>query len=514
MDCSKKSFQCHLCDRTFNRQFNFKRHIKTHDNPKPKKPFINNKPCSSEDDLQTLALKCVKQEVAANNDLVNIYSCHICGKTFNKKFNFKRHHLKMHSETTIYTVVKKNPKRVFPCLVCKEKYTTRFNLRRHTRRFHPTHKIVAKIKSEIESENEELNNHNDLLLNQAESLIKRHECKFSTTKPFENAQADSLLCKFGGVSQARMASNVTEEYLKKLTTLENLAPNSYRANFLRGPNGRTGNAYGGLLFAQTLLAGHLTTNPKFVPHSQHCFFILNVDSTGTVEYDVEHVRDGRSFATRFVTAKQNGKTAMSSQISFCVPEDTSIEHQIKMPIVAAPEELISVADFCKEKLELYHRGELELPTKTVQYFENTVKSAPENIFEVRNTDPMRYFGLKPVKSIEPYYFWVKPNCHISESSDHRFLIAYLTDMTLASAANRPHSSLGYVPSMVLSLDHTVHFHSFDYDVNQWLLYENFSTWASHGRAFSEGRLWTRDGKLIVSTSQESLNRTRGQKSSI
>lgn len=120
----------------------------------------------------------------------------------------------MHSETTIYTVVKKSnsmfkaafhlfmfvsdPKRVFPCLVCKEKYTTRFNLRRHTRRFHPTHKIVAKIKSEIESENEELNNHNDLLLNQAESLIKRHECKFSTTKPFENAQADSLLCKFGG----------------------------------------------------------------------------------------------------------------------------------------------------------------------------------------------------------------------------------------------------------------------------------------------------------------------------
>lgn len=53
-----------------------------------------------------------------------------------------------------------------------------------------------------------------------------------------------------------------------------------------------------------------------------------------------------------------------------------------MPKVPGPEELINVADFCKDKLEMYERGELELPTNTARYFENTVKSAPENIFEV------------------------------------------------------------------------------------------------------------------------------------
>jgi|EndMetStandDraft_8_1072994.scaffolds.fasta_scaffold764342_1 hypothetical protein len=54
-----------------------------------------------------------------------------------------------------------------------------------------------------------------------------------------------------------------------------------------------------------------------------------------------------------------------------------------MPKVPGPDELVNVENFCKDKLELYERGELELPTNIVRYFENTVKSAAENIFEVR-----------------------------------------------------------------------------------------------------------------------------------
>jgi acyl-CoA thioesterase II len=80
---------------------------------------------------------------------------------------------------------------------------------------------------------------------------------------------------------------------------------------LRGPHGRAGNAYGGLLFAQSLQAAQMTVDStRFIPHSVHSFFIINVDSTKTVDYGVENVRDGRSFATRFVTAKQAGKVAM------------------------------------------------------------------------------------------------------------------------------------------------------------------------------------------------------------
>jgi len=321
--------------------------------------------------------------------------------------------------------------------------------------------------------------------------------------------------KMIGLNSTRMSSKITEEYLKKLSTLQKLESNAYRANFLRSPTGKPGNAYGGLLFAQSLQAAQSTVDKRFIPHSMHCFFILNVDSTNSVDYKIQNVRDGRSFSTRYVNAEQNGKIAMSSQVSFCVKEDTSIEHQLKMPNVPGPETLIDSVDFCKQTIEKYEKGEVELSPNTVHYLNSLIESSKENVFEVKCTDPMRYYGLDKKKSIEPYYFWIKAGCQLSDDPDeHRFLIAYISDFSLASVANRPHASLGYIPSMVLSLDHTVHFHDFNYKADEWVLYENWSSWASHGRAFSEGRMWTRDGRLVLSVTQESMSRTRGERSCI
>lgn len=94
------------------------------------------------------------------------------------------------------------------------------------------------------------------------------------------------------------------------------------------------------------------------------------------------------------------------------------------------------------------------------------------------------------------------------------MAAYITDATLAGTANSCHISNGYTPSMVVSLDNNCWFHSDDYRVDEWMLYENESPIADNGRAFSLGRLWTRDGRLICSTTQESLNRTRITKSAL
>ena len=93
-------------------------------------------------------------------------------------------------------------------------------------------------------------------------------------------------------------------------------------------------------------------------------------------------------------------------------------------------------------------------------------------------------------------------------------------------------SRGYVPSMVMSLDHTVRFHDTNYRADEWLLYECYSPWASelrlffflhakqidalleYSRAFTDGKMWTQSGRLILSASQESLSRTKGPKSSM
>jgi len=112
-------------------------------------------------------------------------------------------------------------------------------------------------------------------------------------------------------------------------------------------------------------------------------------------------------------------------------------------------------------------------------------------------------------------FWMRATCPLGDDrEEHRFLAAYLTDITLVHVANRPHVSHGYVPSMLFSLDHTVRFHDDEFRADDWLLYENWSPWSKHGRAFTEGRLWSRNGRLILSASQESLSRTRGEKSSL
>lgn len=149
------------------------------------------------------------------------------------------------------------------------------------------------------------------------------------------------------------------------------------------PTRRPGNAYGGLLFAQSLRAAQLTIDStKFYPHSMHSYFILNVDSTKTVEYKVENIREGRSFLTRAVNAEQNSRISMCSTVSFCVKEETSIEHQIKMPQVPKPDDLVNVVDFCRGQLDKYERGDVELLPNTVRYFKSTIESASENLFEV------------------------------------------------------------------------------------------------------------------------------------
>ena len=135
-------------------------------------------------------------------------------------------------------------------------------------------------------------------------------------------------------------------------------------------------------------------------------------------------------------------------------------------------------------------------------------------FQARPVDPDTSFAVIPHKEFTQF-FWVKIRSSISDDREqHRALAAYITDATLASTAVRPHVSHGYTPSMLVSLDNNCWFHTDDFRVDEWMLYENESPIAENGRAFSLGRLWTRDGRLILSSAQESLHRTKFTKSSL
>ncbi|KAI6196651.1 hypothetical protein M3Y94_01134300 [Aphelenchoides besseyi] len=328
---------------------------------------------------------------------------------------------------------------------------------------------------------------------------------------FGFASFRTLSRPFGGRLNMSTATP-TDEYMKKLMKVEEQTPNVYRADFLISPAGR-GIAYGGLLFSQSLQsAQHTVDRTVYAPHSMHTFFILNVDPSKSVDYRIQRVRDGRSYCTRVVQAEQEGKIVMSSQVSFCKKEESSIEHQTPMPKVPEPESLLSSVDFCRENLKKHENGEIQLMPVSQKVMELAIQGRDDDLFEVRPCSPNKYYGLEE-SNVESMSFWVKTKCALSDDrEEHRFLVAYMTDFSLASVANRPHCSRGYIPSMILSLDHSVRFHDDDYRADEWLLYENWSPWAKFGRAFSEGRVYTHDGRLVLSTNQESLSRTKGEKS--
>uniref|UniRef100_A0A914CYP4 Acyl-CoA thioesterase II n=1 Tax=Acrobeloides nanus TaxID=290746 RepID=A0A914CYP4_9BILA len=271
--------------------------------------------------------------------------------------------------------------------------------------------------------------------------------------------------------------DLAAQYLQKLFEFEEINQDHFRANYLGPPALMTSSVYGGLLFAQALAVAEQTVSDIFLPHATHSFFILNVTADKPVDYHVQRIRDGRSFCTRFVTAHQEDKIVFSIQLSFHIKEETSIEHQIKMPEVPAPESLKNTWDLANEFIDLGKQGKLTLAPFQKVDMKGKLREEPTCLFEIRPTDPEKTFALKEWKP-ESIYYWVKSRIPLSDSrTQHRHMAAYITDASLVGAANRPHMSHGYIPSMLFSLDHSVWFHDDDFRADEWLLYENYSPMA-------------------------------------
>ena len=104
--------------------------------------------------------------------------------------------------------------------------------------------------------------------------------------------------------------------------------------------------FGGQVIAQALVAAQRTVAPNLNVHSLHAYFILAGDSALPIDYAVDPIRDGRSFATRRVVASQNGRAIFALSASFQVFEE-GLEHQVSMPDVAKPETLMSDHELVK-----------------------------------------------------------------------------------------------------------------------------------------------------------------------
>lgn len=293
--------------------------------------------------------------------------------------------------------------------------------------------------------------------------------------------------------------------IEEALELEEIDSTIFRSKTLWKPIGARG-VFGGQIIAQALQAATNTVNPIFNIHSLHSYFLFQGDCDCPIVYTVSIIRDGRSFATRSVSASQKGSVIYISMCSFQVFEQSIIQHSIPMPIVSSPEETPTLVDRMMEWLE-----HPKLPPKFVKYLAQRIQEPVPIEFKPLQGHKLRDL-TKPTKTLTQQ-MWIKAAGKLPDKlSFHHSVAAYCSDHYLLSTAQLP-SGITYATdpaiTMMASLDHVIWFHR-PFRVDDWMLFSMETTRGTGGRGLAFGRLYTRQGELVLSCAQEGLIRTNAK----
>jgi acyl-CoA thioesterase 8 len=281
--------------------------------------------------------------------------------------------------------------------------------------------------------------------------------------------------------------------------------------------------YGGAVIAQCLAAAQLTVPAHFTIHSMHCYFVLAGDSTLPFLYHVEHVREGKSFATRTVQARQRGQPIFTTTLSFMRDKSggkKTVQHAVPLPTgIKVPEEDRGAPYEDREKLEQVSGG-------------SPFESRRIKIFNA---------GSGEVHSKRTRQ-WIRVRGRISEAGGHEAhlsALAYMSDSYFIGTVSRIHQLWRFSPfapgtrseaeiaarreliraegfgddvenvkgrpevGMMVSLDHSIYFHDpKGFRADEWIFTEMESPWAGDGRGVVSQKMWGADGRLIATCFQE------------
>jgi acyl-CoA thioesterase II len=279
--------------------------------------------------------------------------------------------------------------------------------------------------------------------------------------------------------------------LVDLLALEQIEQNLFRG---QSQDLGWGTVFGGQVLGQALSAAAKTVPAERPVHSLHAYFLRPGDVKRPIVYDVDRIRDGSSFTTRRVVAIQNGEAIFNLAASFQKVEE-GLAHQDEMPDAPPPESLPTEQERVGKHAD-------RLPTKLRE------RATMPRPFEMRRSDqhddPFAPDPMPPRRMV-----WLRAIDKLPDDDAlHRYLLAYVSDFAFVTTALLPHG-VGWLTQgmQVASLDHVMWFHQ-PFRVDEWLLHVMDSP-AMHGaRGLVRGRIFTRDGRLVASTSQEGLLRKR------
>ena len=247
--------------------------------------------------------------------------------------------------------------------------------------------------------------------------------------------------------------------------------------------------FGGQVAGQALVAAGRTVPDDRPVHSLHAYFLRPGDPSLPIVYEVDRIRDGRSFTTRRVVGVQHGKPIFNLQASFHQPED-GIEHQAEMPEVPAPESLARLEERMRPYADELGGWYTRPRPIDVRYVGDPPRVAKDSGYRQPSSQVwMRADGTLPDD----------PLLHVCA-------VTFASDMTLLDSTLLNHGlAWGTGDVLGASLDHAMWFHR-PFRADEWWLYDQQSPWTGSARGLAQGSIYTRDGQLAVSVVQEGLLR--------
>ncbi len=242
--------------------------------------------------------------------------------------------------------------------------------------------------------------------------------------------------------------------------------------------------FGGVLIAQAILAASAGTPAC---HALHAFFIGVGEKEQPFDITVTRTRDGRSFATRHIEITQAGRLLLAGHSSHH-NGDAGPAHQADMPDVPPPEGL-------EEQQVVRARRAVAAGRPARTYLLDVM-------LEVRPVE-LPQTAAHPERAL-----WFRPRAPFhGDASLHRAVIGFASDVGLVQVGLLNHGRNENPAVQAASLDHSIWFHG-DASADDWLLHVQRSPVAREGRGFSQGSVFSRDGRLVASVAQEFLARTR------
>jgi len=264
--------------------------------------------------------------------------------------------------------------------------------------------------------------------------------------------------------------NIIDIEFRELLALEPHGPDTYVGIPARYPWGVR--LFGGQVIAQALKAAASTVDADRPAHSLHSYFIRPGSHDEPVRYEVERLRDGRSFSTRQVVARQSAGAILNLSVSFQIVEDEADVQIAGVPSgIAAPDD----------------------PT--------LVDSSWGALIERRAVE---------LHDGRPGY-WIRLAADLGDDPvDHICGLAFMSDAAPSRAARSPHPDFtGTVADRKAfqgaSLDHSMWFHR-PGDPGEWHCFDMRSHGISGGRGLVTGDVVTQSGRQVATIAQQVLLR--------